>query len=34
MYPYKLFWDLDLYSILITVGLIACMILIDRKSVV
>lgn len=36
MYPYKLFWDLDLYSILITVGLIACMILIrvlaDRRK--
>lgn len=36
MYPYKLFLNLDLYSILITVGLIACMILIrvlsDRRK--
>lgn len=32
MYPYKIIWDLDLYSILITVGLIACMILIRVLS--
>ena len=36
MYPYQLFWGLDLYSILIVVGVIACMALIrvlgDKKK--
>ncbi len=32
MYPNKIIWDLDLYSILITVGLIVCMILIRVLS--
>ncbi len=36
MYPYELFWGMDLYSLLITVGIISCMILIrvlsDRRG--
>ena len=36
MYPYELFWGMDLYSILITVGIIACMVIIrvlsDRRG--
>ena len=32
MYPYKLFWGLDLYTILITVGVVVCLLLLRLQG--